>query len=496
MANNLYDYYTSQGQALPSVQQRQSIAQQAGISGYNGTAGQNTQLLNFLQNQATPTTMPINPVISTNALMGNGVQPQMPSVNPAMNPASFVAGLTPITPITQTAVNPAAPGALQQTTGQVGTLEGQRGMLTQRLAQAQNQLLGKGGEQLRLEAVANIPQSVKDINALNEQIVQKKAAFDQAQENFRSGQVGTQELSTGKIAQVQRNAAVQLGGLSALLMAKQGSLDSAKAEIDRTLALEFDPIKQEIENTKTFLELNNQDLSRAESRQATALKIQLDRQAADLDYFRSIKKMTYDNLLKNGGSSSQMSALLGAKSLADISKINQDAYASGTPSERVESLNNTLTLLDTIKNSNGLNSRVGPVGLARRFLAFGDAFGAGDAFAGSVHQLTSQETLNQLINLKAQGGTLGALSDQERIMLQNAASKINAWEKKDNQGGGKGIWDITQKQFKLELDRLTTITQNALIRAGAGSTQLSSEDYQQVQGLLQVSGSFNPGNFY
>ncbi len=54
MANTLYEFYTGQGKALPSVQERQGIAKEAGISGYAGTAEQNNQLLSYLQKPAIP----------------------------------------------------------------------------------------------------------------------------------------------------------------------------------------------------------------------------------------------------------------------------------------------------------------------------------------------------------------------------------------------------------------------------------------------------------
>lgn len=49
MANNLYEYYTGKGQSLPSVSDRQTIAQQAGISNYTGDKTQNEKLLGYLQ---------------------------------------------------------------------------------------------------------------------------------------------------------------------------------------------------------------------------------------------------------------------------------------------------------------------------------------------------------------------------------------------------------------------------------------------------------------
>lgn len=314
-----------------------------GLASQYGTTVQNLQALN--PNITNPNliiagqslnipTLNGSPVIDTNVLGSNATQPQLPPQAPTQSPQAFVAGLTPITSPTLGAINPAAQGAVRAATGQVGTLEGQRGQLLNRLAQAQQQLMGKGQEQLRLEQEAGISTKVSEIGALNEQIAAKKAAFDQAQENFRSGQVGTQELSTGKIAQVQRNQAIVLGGLSALALAKQGSLEAAKAEIDRTLALEFEPIKQEIENTKTFIDLNYQDLSRAEKKQADALQIQLRREERAVDFLNSIKKSAYDQIIRNGGTPDQITKLMNAKSAAEVVK----AFGTGLVSQATQTL--------------------------------------------------------------------------------------------------------------------------------------------------------------
>lgn len=51
MATNLYEYYTKKGQTLPSVQERVSVATEAGISGYSGTAEQNVTLLQYLKSR-------------------------------------------------------------------------------------------------------------------------------------------------------------------------------------------------------------------------------------------------------------------------------------------------------------------------------------------------------------------------------------------------------------------------------------------------------------
>jgi len=82
---NLSEYYASQGQSLPTVQDRQSTASQAGIQGYTGTAQQNATLLGYLQgagNQAQGTTgIPSSGAVTIPSQVATGnVQPtQLPN---------------------------------------------------------------------------------------------------------------------------------------------------------------------------------------------------------------------------------------------------------------------------------------------------------------------------------------------------------------------------------------------------------------------------------
>ena len=79
------------------------------------------------------------------------------------------------------------------------------------------------------------------------------------------------------------------------------------------------------------------------------------------------------------------------------------------------------------------------------------------------------------MNLKARGGTLGALSDQERILLQSAATKIGTWEiKKD--GIGTGRYRVSEEDFKAELNRIKDLAIKAKARAlGGGPIQTNTE---------------------
>lgn len=128
-----------------------------------------------------------------------------------------------------------------------------------------------------------------------------------------------------------------------------------------------------------------------------------------------------------------------------------------------------------------LNSAVGPNPLART--SFTTAFtGARQNWVGGIKQLTSKETLDTLTNLKAKGGTLGALSDQERVMLQNAATKIGEWEIKDK-GVATGFYNVDEASFKKELGTLKMLTERALANAGisTASNVTVAPDGSQVE---------------
>ena len=104
-------------------------------------------------------------------------------------------------------------------------------------------------------------------------------------------------------------------------------------------------------------------------------------------------------------------------------------------------------------------------------------------FIASVEQVINQLTLDNLIKLKAQGGTLGALSDQERVMLSSAATKIGSLRIGEigNVKGYRG----TQENFVKELTTIRSGLEAARVRAGgtaegAASNPFSGTNYTQA----------------
>lgn len=146
-----------------------------------------------------------------------------------------------------------------------------------------------------------------------------------------------------------------------------------------------------------------------------------------------------------------------------------DAQITNQLNDKIKLIQDTISLVPTA-------NAVGPNKLARA--SVGNLFtGKKATLIGNVTQLISQETLKTLLDLKKGGGTLGALSNEERLMLQTAATRIGAWQIiKDGQVVG---YKVSEKEFIKELNNMKMLAQRALTQAG------SSSGYGTVQSLEQ-----------
>lgn len=145
---------------------------------------------------------------------------------------------------------------------------------------------------------------------------------------------------------------------------------------------------------------------------------------------------------------------------------------------------------------------IGAIGAGAKAFTTGfvdELTGKGQDFAGSVHQMTSAETLDQVLNLKAAGGTLGALNETEGGWLREAATKINDWEIKDDKGRGTGVWNIDEKTFRKEVERLQELTTKALTNAGGRikTEQEKADEYldEVNKALLQTNSAYSTAGY-
>ena len=120
--------------------------------------------------------------------------------------------------------------------------------------------------------------------------------------------------------------------------------------------------------------------------------------------------------------------------------------------------------LDSIQIHKGFNNAVGP-GFFKWFTRAATPGGAKQAFIGDVQNIVDNMSLEKLIKAKAEGATFGALSDNELRMLGSAATKIGTWTKKNKNGEVVG-YNVSEKAFRGELDRISSLTKRAYILSG------------------------------
>jgi hypothetical protein len=100
-----------------------------------------------------------------------------------------------------------------------------------------------------------------------------------------------------------------------------------------------------------------------------------------------------------------------------------------------------------------------------------DVFGERQNFIASVEQFVSKEFLDNLINVKAQGATFGALQKAEQDALTQAASKIGTWRVTSGTGDERKVvgYNASEEDFRRELATIQRLARVAYERASGNS---------------------------
>lgn len=106
---------------------------------------------------------------------------------------------------------------------------------------------------------------------------------------------------------------------------------------------------------------------------------------------------------------------------------------------------------------------------------FSGYFESNKRLQGTVAQFVDSSTLDTLINLKARGGTLGAISEKELEILRSAGTKIINWEVRDDNNNGIGKWNTTYELFRAELIKMEDALKRLKEAAEYDEKQLEAE---------------------
>ena len=272
-ATNLYDFY--QGK-LPSLQERSTIYQTAGLGSantYSGTAEQNTSLLGYLQK--TPTTG------GTPNINSETTKPQ--TLIDTTAPAQTSNGVGTTLPLAETTTD-TADTSTTKLTGESARIQG----MVEEILKNQNIAAGRTTYQEQQEQAAGIPGLTTLARDLSNQLkqAQQEAAIIYADPN-QSGQsrgISQAQADREKNEALRQNS-IKSNLINAQFQIAQGNLQSAQDSADRATNLKYAPIEASIKAAKENLDLiiNSPEYTTQEKAQARAEQAKQDAKQAKVE---------------------------------------------------------------------------------------------------------------------------------------------------------------------------------------------------------------------
>lgn len=350
-------------------------------------------------------------------------------------------------------------------------------------------------EQYDMSGLKDVKESIKKLDA---DIAQKRADLVKATGDLYNNPWISQATRSGRLGNLQRIALADIENTVAQKQQYLDLYDQGISEIEDSIkrsvfdtGLDRDLTVDKLNYLLTEAERDEQFAQRAiEKRALRYVPDFLDSQPkkAEEGYTLGKDEIRFDaqgNEIARGMSS-------GSGEAGKIVKINgvdymQDAYGNltlpevpSTPASpaQLEAVDSKIALIDSILNNSALDAVVGPYKINRGNFGPFDIAKRQDVSA-SIAQLVDQETLSSLLALKAQGGTLGAISEKELQILQSSATKISKWADPDHPGEYK----IDEKSFKAELNRIKESSQRlkqALQGQGGSNTPTLQQHYRTV----------------
>lgn len=420
---NLSEYYAGQGQALPTVQARQSTAAKAGITGYTGTAGQNATLLSYLQGQG------------NQAQGATGV----PSSGAVTIPSGVATGNTqPITLPNQP--TPSAPADVYSSANAYLSTQPKTGVagLDQTLAAMES----RPGE---LAKQYDILGKQEKYNAMKNELDTFNEEYRQKYELIRTNGAQSAGQKQDEITALEKTRAYKAGTMAINAAFAQQDYQGALSLMNQQSALELEPLKMRYD---FFKDLYN----RTEDQ-----KFQVAMKASDRAYqeARDDKSLLNDFKLqafKDGKIDiSQMGSINSWDDLSNLTgATKEDALMNQIATDSVKNVDNLL------KYSLGKDYAVGATfldrGVRNPFMKDKTR-----TFIADTEAILGNLTIDKLLQAKASGATFGALSEGEMRLLAAAASPLNnpSLQIKDNKGNTIG-YKVSEQKFNEIMSNIKT----------------------------------------
>lgn len=357
------------------------------------------------------------------------------------------------------------------------------------------------------EKIAGLDDLETQLSDINAQIQAENklapARLLQAEQDVIGTGVNTSLLGT-RLSNRQRDNAINSLVLSAQADVARGRFNAANSRIDRAVKAKFEPMQAQLDAKQFNLARLDEavregkvDLDASQERKFNLQVSQVAQEKSALD--EAVAMQT--NILRNQPPSNIRHALLKAQTKEEINAIPgiQDYLLSpeekldmelkraqirktlasidpgGRSSDSVDEMlsvnqatEQKLDLIDRIlDNKRGLEGATGTTIFGRGVLGGASSILSGEQqrFAADIGQLISRESLDNLIDIKKQGATFGALSDGERRAVADAATSLSGFAIYDDNGVFTGRFNAAPKDVIDELERIQKLALTSFERS-------------------------------
>jgi hypothetical protein len=389
---NLYEQYTQAGQKLPSVQERQPLAQQAGIQNYAGTAEQNTALGNYITTNKIDLSKPIKMADITGT---SGTLPQEKPDN--TNYAGIMSGIQG--------------GLVSQAEQQAKAQE----VKANEMEQVVKNYFGSDNQPSSEDLLAQTrqglgitekEQKVNDLTAQLNQIVAESQAGQLQQE----GRLASMGAISGAQRDIERQTAIRALPIQAQLSAAQGNLQTAQSNLETLFKLKSEDAERKYNRESEIRKFVYQYATDKEKRELDAQEKEADRKfEKDLaDYKNELEQETLKFKAGLEGKTPTIPVGLTQEQQSDpfIAKLVASAGGKPLTDTFAQSLNKGLAVLSQIGvlQNNIKDVKTGPIV---------GAFKGANPWDTNAQTIKAQ--LNAIVPNLARGvyGEVGVLTDND-----------------------------------------------------------------------------------
>jgi len=486
MEKTLYDYYQKKGQKLPSVAERMGVAQQAGIQNYSGTASQNAQLLNYLQSsQGTQNRVPVfdatKQMVQQGVITPNGVD--ISAVNPDVDVVPEFA-LTPPTNLPPLSLSFASQtsetsSAMPQAK-EIDRITGEIAILEEQMAQRENQR-AQGYE------TASVWDDMRRLNELNASL---RSAQDrkieiplEAKQDLRGRGATLAEFDQTTAPGLEKAALQEL-------VASRGASRLAD-EINLNIARVDQAVNAKIAEDKVFYDQKHKYLTSLQTAYSSILtaekNLELEIAKGVNEAMRKTDEAKWKIIEKQAEIAIERGDFTGAQRMYEsgdtdlafqINQANSDKVAGAASDMKIDSAIMIVDKVDNLLGMEGLRWAVGPRQINR--ITPNIHVGKTKDFITALDGFVASETLETLVEIKARGGTFGALSDKELLFLEKTAVQIN----RSDRGGVA----MTKDAFKDVMATIKTASQKVyLAEMGMAGSVLREMSAEQVNAFYEAN---------